>query len=89
MTADDVNLFFQRHDGDRDGRLDYREFAWALTPQDSYFASILARKVSANSKLNVYRKCDLFSYPTACAFKDLLRILISSEGSQEATRQNL
>ena len=86
VTADDVNLFFQRHDRDRDGHLDYREFAWALTPQDPYFASVLARKFSANGKLNVYRKCDLFSYSTACAFKDLLRALISSEGSQEATR---
>lgn len=38
VTQDDVNLFFQRHDKDRDGRLDYREFAAALTPEDPYYA---------------------------------------------------
>jgi|Transcript_32087 Ca2+-binding EF-hand superfamily protein len=27
VTLDDCNLFFQRHDKDKDGRLDFREFA--------------------------------------------------------------
>lgn len=27
VTQDDCQLFFQRYDKDRDGRLDYREFA--------------------------------------------------------------
>ena len=44
VTHDDVNLFFERHDKDRDGRLDYREFNEALTPEDQYYASMLGRR---------------------------------------------
>ena len=81
VTKDDVNLFFQRYDKDQDGKLDYLEFAAALTPQDPYYATILGRRLSSNVRLNVYRKLDLFAHPTACAFKDLLKTLISVEGS--------
>ena len=80
VTSDDVNLFFSRFDKDKDGRLDYLEFAAALTPQDPYYATILGRRLGSQARLNVYRKDDLFSYPTACAFKDLLRTLMSVEG---------
>lgn len=48
VTLDDVHLFFERHDKDRDGRLDYREFAEALTPTDSYHASMLSRRPSSH-----------------------------------------
>ena len=81
VTADDVHLFFQRYDKDRDGHLDYREFAEALTPQDPYYAAILGRRVGSNGRINVYRKDSIFSYTTACAFKDLLRTLIGTEGT--------
>ena len=32
VTSDDVNLFFKRYDKNYDGRIDYMEFAAALTP---------------------------------------------------------
>jgi len=38
VTQDDCNLFFERYDKGRDGRLDFREFASALTPEDGYYA---------------------------------------------------
>jgi Ca2+-binding EF-hand superfamily protein len=86
VTAEDVNLFFERHDKDRDGRLDYREFAEALTPTDSYYASMLARRPSNHRRINVYRKDDVFAHSTAQSFKDLLRTMISTEGATEVTR---
>ena len=64
VSIDDVNLFFQRHDKDRDGRLDYREFAAALTPEDPYYAQMLARRPSSHKRINVYRKDDVFAYST-------------------------
>ena len=47
---------------------------------------MLARRPSTHRRINVYRKDDVFAYSTSCAFKDLLRTLISSEGTTEATR---
>ena len=38
VSGDDVALFMQRHDKNRDGRLDYQEFAEALSPQDPHYA---------------------------------------------------
>lgn len=86
VTAEDVDLFVQRHDKNRDGRLDYREFAEAFTPQDPYYASILARRPGSQRRVNPYRKDDLFSHSTACTFKELFRTMLSTEGSAEATR---
>ena len=87
VTHDDVNLFFERHDKDRDGRLDMREFSEALTPEDHYYASMLARRPGSHARINIYRKDDVFAYPTAEALKRLFRVMISTEGCSEATRQ--
>lgn len=89
VTQEDVNLFFERHDRDRDGRLDYREFSEALTPTERYYQEMLARRPSNHRRINVYRKDDVFSFPAANAFKQLLRTMISTEGAAEATRQSL
>ena len=89
MSHDDCQLFFQRYDKDRDGRLDYREFAQALTPEDPYYEQMLNRRPSTHRRINIYRKDDVFAYPTACAFKNLMRTMISQEGASEATRQSL
>ncbi len=50
---------------------------------------MLARRPSSHKRINIYRKDDVFAYPTASAFKNLLRTMISSEGASEATRQSL
>ena len=89
VTIDDVHLFFEQYDKNRDGRLDERELAAALTPDDPYYASILARRPSTHRRINIYRKDDVFAYPTTYAFKNLLRTMISTEGAAEATRQSL
>ena len=89
VTLDDINLFFDRYDKGRDGRLDYREFMEALTPEDPYYANILAKRPSTHRRINIYRKDDIFAYLTSQAFKSLLRTLISTEGAAEATRQSL
>ena len=65
VTQDDCNLFFERYDKDRDGRLDFREFAEALTPDDPYYAQMLSRRPGSHKRINVYRKDDIFAYSTA------------------------
>ena len=89
VSTDDIHLFFQRFDKNRDGRLDLREFAAALTPEDPYYANILARRPSSHRRINIYRKDDVFAHPTSYAFKNLLRTMLSTEGAAEATRQTL
>lgn len=69
VSQEDVNLFFDRYDRDRDGRLDLREFSEALTPTESYYADILRRRPSTHRRINVYRKDDIFGFPAANAFK--------------------
>ena len=65
VTLDDVHLFFERYDKNRDGRLTYHEFAEALTPEDPYYASLLNRRPSTHRRINHYRKDDIFAYSTA------------------------
>jgi hypothetical protein len=50
---------------------------------------MLSRRPSSHKRINVYRKDDVFSFPAAQAFKNLMRTMISTEGATEATRQNL
>ena len=38
VALDDVQLFFERYDKNRDGRMTYHEFAEAITPEDPYYA---------------------------------------------------
>ena len=69
--------------------MDYREFAAALTPEDPYYAQMLARRPSSHRRINIYRKDDIFAYSTGQAFKDLIRTMMSTEGQSEATRQSM
>ena len=69
--------------------MNYHEFAAALTPEDPYYAQMLSLRPSTHKRINVYRKDDVFAYSTSCAFKDLLRTLISTEGVVESRRQTL
>lgn len=63
--AEDVQLFFKRYNKRRNGRIDFGEFAAALDPQDSYYASILCNRRSTDRRLNIYKKDDLFAPDTA------------------------
>lgn len=54
VSRSDVDLFFESHDKDRDGRLDLREFSEALAPQDPYYAEMLARRPSTHRRINIY-----------------------------------
>jgi hypothetical protein len=85
-TIDDIELFFKRFNKRRNGRIDFGEFAQSLDPQDSYYASILARRPSSHARLNIYRKEDMFSQDTASSFKELLRTHMRVEASAESLR---
>ena len=88
-SQEDINLFVTRNDKDQDRRLSFREFADAVLPSDSYYASILERRQSTHQRINPYRKDDVFSHPTACAFKELIRVSINCESQAEGLRQAL
>ena len=82
-------LFISRNDKDQDGRLSFNEFHRAMMPQDNYYASVLERRQSSHQRINAYRKDDIFSHPTACSFKELLRAHLSCENQAETLRQHL
>ena len=64
VNLDDVKLFFQKYDRDGDGRLDVREFANALTPEDPHYATMLSRRPGTGRRINQYRKDDIFAFST-------------------------
>ena len=88
-SIDDINCFVARFDRDGDRRLSFREFSEALLPQDSYYAAVLERKASSHRPINPYRKDDIFSHPTACSFKNLMRAQLACENRAESLRQCL
>ena len=86
---EDVELFFKRYNKKRSGRIDFGEFAAAIDPTDTYYASMLARRPSSERRLNIYKKDDLFLPETAHCFKELLLTHLRVESSAESLRQHL
>ena len=58
-TTDEVNLFFQRYDNDRNHRLTFKEFSQAFLSDDAYYAHMLNRRPS-NHRLHLHRRDDCF-----------------------------
>lgn len=51
LSPEDFDLFFNRFDRDRDGRILFSEFAYSLTPNDSYYASVITRRQSTGKRM--------------------------------------
>ena len=89
VDPEDARLFVQKYDKDGDGRLNFREFSQAMTPNDPYFASMLSRRPSSHMPINVYRKDSIFAPATASQLKNTMRTFMNTESTAENTRQTL
>lgn len=87
-TVEETDLFFKRYDKNQDGRLHYHEFSHAFTPQDSYYASMLNRRI-ANGPRPKYKRDEVFCLSTQLQFKSFWRQQMSLEIAGENLRQRL
>jgi Ca2+-binding EF-hand superfamily protein len=51
---EELDLFFKRYDKDQDGRIRFSEFCDAFTPADAYYATLLNRRTSSNTRGRLY-----------------------------------
>jgi hypothetical protein len=72
-TFDEIELMFKRYDRDADGRLNYKEFEEAVMPTDPYYLGCLEKRRGTHTKINPYRRDDIFCHQTGCAFTALFR----------------
>ena len=89
IGIEEARLFVQKYDKDQDGRLNFREFSQAMTPNDPYFATMLSRRPSTHLPIDVYRKDRIFTPTTANTFKNTMRTFMNTESTAENTRQAL
>lgn len=81
-TNEEVELFFLRHDQDKNMSLQFKEFFDAFTPHDVYYAHMLQRR-NQNMKQPVYRRDDCFFADTAVEFRNMWRIHFKVEAQTE------
>ena len=86
----ELELFFQRYDTDKDGRLRFSEFSEAFIPRDSYAASKLNGRGSNYMRPPFYPTRDsCFETGTRFEFKDIFNTHFRVEVAAESLRQRL
>lgn len=87
-TSEEIDLFIQRYDTNRDRVLRFTEFSAAFTPLDSYYSHLVSRRES-NGIRYPYRRDDVFMESTKYEFKELWRTHLRIESMAESIRQRL
>jgi len=82
---EELILFMNRFDKDKDNFLRYSEFCDAFLPIDSFHASLLAKKTPAVASHNI-RLCQLFYPDTKNLFIEAWKLLFISELEIEKMR---
>ena len=87
-TAEEINLFFQRYDTDKNHRLNFSEFSKAFLSDDNYYAHMLNRRPS-NHRHHLHRRDDCFFPETQVEHRTMWRVHFKVESAAEAVRQRL
>jgi len=59
-SHEELELYFKRYDKDGNGRLKFSEFCDSFTPLDNYYAAMLNRRVSNDSRGRFFKRDDCF-----------------------------
>ena len=86
-SNEELGLFVDRYDTDRNGRLRFSELSSALLPLDEYYKEMVNRRRSNNVR-TFYRE-DAFSYSTRVALKELLKTHFRVERQAQRLRETL
>lgn len=87
-TPDEVNLFFQRYDTNKNHRLNFSEFSAAFVSDDNYYAHMLNRRPS-NHRHHLHRRDDCFFPDTQVEHRNMWRVHFKVESAAEAVRLRL
>jgi Ca2+-binding EF-hand superfamily protein len=87
-SADEVALFFQRYDANRNHRLNFSEFSAAFLSDDNYYSHMLNRRPS-NHRQHLVRRDDCFFPDTQAEQRNMWRVHFKVEMAAEAVRQRL
>ena len=90
-TQYEIDLFFQRYDKGKDGRLSFAEFSDAFVPLDMQYGNILNSRVSnfSSSTFPTQSPDRVFVPLTLMEFKELIRTHFRVESMAEDLRQRL
>merc|ERR1712166_335842 len=87
-TADEVSLFFQRYDLNKNHRIGFKEFTQAFLSDDNYYCHMLNRRPS-NHRHHLHRRDDCFFPETQVEHRNMWRVHFKVEAAAEAVRQRL
>ena len=87
-SADEIALFFERYDRNRNIRLNFSEFTQAFLSHDNYYSHMLNRRPS-NHRAHLHRRDDCFFPDTQTEHRNMWRVHFKVELAAEAVRQRL
>ena len=87
-TSLELELTMFRYDKDLDGKLRYSELAEAILPYDDNYRSLIERRTSYCSEMDLAR-LQFFLESTTQRLKATLQLLVQTEMRCERVRQNL
>jgi len=88
-SAEELDLFIKRYDKNRDLRIRFSEFCDAFTTNDKYYAALLNRRTSNDTRGRLYSRDDCFLTETKIEFRNVWRVHFKIEAFSEQLRQRL
>jgi hypothetical protein len=85
-TIEDVELYLKRYDKNNDSRIRFSEFCDSLTPVDAYYAQLLNKRVSNETRGRFYQRDDCFLSETKIEFRNIWRTHFKIEAYSESLR---
>jgi len=73
-APEELDLFIKRYDKNGDFRLRFSEFCDAFTPVDNYYAALLNRRTSNDTRGRLYSRDDCFLNETKIEFRNVWRV---------------
>lgn len=88
-SIEELELYFKRYDKNQDMRIRFSEFSDSFTPLDAYYAGLLNRRTSNETRGRLYQRDDCFMSQTKLEFKNVWRTHFKVESFSESIRQRL
>jgi Ca2+-binding EF-hand superfamily protein len=88
-SIEELELYFKRYDRDQDSRIRFSEFSDSFTPVDAYYAQLLNRRTSNDTRGRLYSRDDCFLHAPKLEFKNVWRTHFKIESFSENIRQRL
>ena len=85
-TVEEIELYIKRYDKNQDHRIRFSEFSDSLIPHDAYYANLLNRRTSNDTRGRLYQRDDCFLGETKIEFRNVWRTHFKVETYSESLR---